>query len=347
MEMERSMRCAQLVGYNLPLEIRRVPIPKPRGDNVLIRIAGSGLCHSDLMALEGSWPMPYLPFTLGHENAGRIEEVGENVTAFKKGDPVAVYGGWAEHPDRFTYSGDEHLSDISRWVGIGQPGGFAEYLLVPTYRYLVPLGDLDPVEAAVLTDAALTPYRAVKKILPNQFPDSLIVIIGIGGLGQFAVRYASLLTQSKVVAVDIDQRKLEIAKELGANVLINGKSVDLLRRVKEISGPDGAQGIIDFVGTDATLKLAYELAGKKAKIVAVGLSGGTLPYNTFHRMTEVEVTTSAWGNQLELQEVVNMAKKGLIKPRIERVRFEDMNETFKLLKRGEILGRAVLVPSSP
>jgi alcohol dehydrogenase, propanol-preferring len=341
------MRCVQLVGYNLPLQIRRVPVPKPRGGNVLIRIAGSGLCHSDLMALEGSWPMPYLPFTLGHENAGYVEEIGENVTSFKKGDPVAVFGGWSDRPDRFTYSGDEHLSNISSWVGIGQTGGNAEYLLVPTHRYLVPLGRLDPVEACVLTDAALTPFRAVKKLLPNQFPGSLIVIIGIGGLGQFAVRYASLLTQSTVVAVDIDQRKLDIAKELGANFTVNSRSGNdgSLEKIKDVCGPDGANGVIDFVGTDATLKLAYEIAGKKAKIVIAGLSGGTLPYDTFHRMTEIEVTTTAWGNLSELYEVVRIAQRGLIKPRVERIGFEEMNESFDRLKRGEILGRAVLEPS--
>jgi len=229
MSIPKTMRVAQLLAYKRPLEIREVPVPEPRGENVLIRIVGSGLCHSDLHFMDGAVPIiPSFPFTLGHENAGTIAAVGENVHAVQIGDPVVVFGGWSVKSDRFSRSGQEQLSDMNAWVGVGQPGGYADYLLVPTYRYLLPAQGLDLVEAAALTDAGLTPYRAVKKLVPVIYPGSAVVIIGAGGLGQFGVQYARLLlpAATTVVAVDVDSQKLEIARDLGADVVINSRNED-------------------------------------------------------------------------------------------------------------------------
>src|SRR3989442_5582853 len=253
MSMPKTMRAAQLLAYKRPLEIREVPVPEPRGENVLIRIVGSGLCHSDLHFMDGAVPIsPSFPFTLGHENAGKIAVVGENVHAVQIGDPVVVFGGWSVKSDRFTRSGQEQLSEMNAWVGVGQLGGYADYLLVPTYRYLLPAQGLDLVEAAALTDAGLTPYRAVKKLVPVIYPGSAVVIIGTGGLGQFGVQYARLLlpAATTVVAVDVDSQKLEIARDLGADVVINSRHEDPVQRIKELTGGESVQGAVHLVRAD-------------------------------------------------------------------------------------------------
>ena len=349
MTLPKTMRAAQLVAYKQPLEIREVPIPEPQGENVLIRIAGSGLCHSDLHLMTGEVPLiSSFPFTLGHENAGTIAALGNEVHTFQLGDPVVVFGGWTDKSDRFTWSGQEQLSDITKWSGIGQPGGYADYLLVPTYRYLLPAQGLDLAEAAALTDAGLTPYRAMKKLVPAIYPGSTVVIIGTGGLGQFGVQYAKLLlpAATTVVAVDVDSRKLEIARNLGADVVINSSNEDPVQRIKEFTNGEGAQGIVDFVGADATMRQAYQSAGRQARVVIVGLAGGSLPFTVIRTgsIEEIEVTTSSWGNITELSEVLALSRKGLIRSRIQRIGFEQINETFDQLAHGQIEGRAVLVP---
>lgn len=346
MDIPKTMRAAQLINYKQPLEIREVPVPEPRGESVLVRIAGAGLCHSDLHLMAGEVPIiPSFPFTLGHENAGYVAAVGEEAQGFQIGDPVVVFGGWSAKADRFTWSGQEQLTDVSKWAGIGQPGGYADYLLVPTYRYLLPAQGLDLAEAAALTDAGLTPYRAMKKLLPAVYPGSTVVIIGTGGLGQFGVQYTKLLLPSAIttVAVDVDAHKLDIARELGADVVINSRDEDPIQRIKDLTGGEGAQGIIDFVGADATMRQAYHAAGRQARVVIVGLAGGSVPF-TAETINEAELTTSSWGSLVELSEVLAIARKGLIRTRIERIGFDAMNQTFDRLAHGQVEGRAVLTP---
>lgn len=343
--MSRTMTTVQMIDFGKPLEIREVPIPEVRGEEVLVKIEASGLCHSDIHLMDGSIRIiPRFPFTLGHENAGTVDEVGEAVSGFKKGDPVVVYGGWSRKPDRFTWTGQEQLTNIEDWVGIGQTGGYAEYLKVPTFRYLLSAKGLDLVEAAVLTDAGLTPYRAMKKLLPTLYPGSTVAIIGCGGLGQFGVQYSKLLTPSvKIVAIDVDDNKLTIAQELGADVIVNSKSEDPVKKVKEVTDNEGAQGMIDFVGADATLAQAYSMGGRQSKLVVVGLAGGTLKF-TAGLVNELEVTTSSWGSISELSEVLSLAKMGKIRARAKKIGFGDMNRTFEELTAGKIEGRAVLIP---
>lgn len=340
------MLAAQLVRYNAPLEIRRIGIQKPRGENVLVKIAGAGLCHSDLYLIEGKNKIAAdFPFTLGHENAGYVESVGEDVTSFKTGDPVTVFGGWSSNPNRFTLAGEEQLGDRSGWAGIGRPGGFAEYLLVPSYRYLVPMGNLDPAEAATLADCGLTSYRAVRKIVPRVTPGDSVVLIGIGGIGLYGIQYCKLLCQSRVIAVDIDDSKLQLAKDFGAEFVINSSKENVKEKISAVTSGEGAFGIIDFVGSDETLDLAYQVAAKRAKIVIVGLAGGTLRYDTYHRMNEVEVTTSLWGSIPELRDVVEMAKRGLTRALVRKIGFDEINDAFDRMRKGESTGRTVLVPN--
>ena len=188
-----------------------------------MKVGGAGACHSDLHVME--WPagtLPYeLPFTLGHENAGWIEALGAGVKGWEVGEAVAVYGPWGCGRCRPCRTGLETLCERAAQIGasgggLGRDGGMAEYMLVPDPRLLVPLGDLDPRDAAPLSDAALTPYHAIKLALHQLVPGTSAVVIGVGGLGHMAVQILRALSPTRVIATDIDPGKLELARAVGA-----------------------------------------------------------------------------------------------------------------------------------
>ncbi len=339
------MKAAQLVEYRKPLEIREVEIPEPTGQQVLVRIAGAGICHSDLHLIEGMFPLPFLPLTLGHENTGYVEKAGEDAIGFDVGDPVAVYGAWTGKSDRFGWKGEGNLSQVKDWVGVGHHGGYAEFLLVPSYRYLLHLGRMDPVKSTPLVDAGLTSYRAVKKLVPNVYPGSNVALIGIGGQGQFGVQYSKLvLPQVNTIAVDIDDGKLGTAKSLGADETMNSTHDDVLGTVWELTHGEGCQGVIDFVGTTETMNLAYSLLGRQGKLVIVGLNGGKLEIVPDMIVNEAEVTTSNWGTMLELSEVIAIASSGKLRIELEEMKLDKVNYALERLKKGAAGGRIILTP---
>ncbi|BBD73623.1 alcohol dehydrogenase [Sulfodiicoccus acidiphilus] len=338
------MRAIQLMAYGRPLEIREVPTPTPRGEEVLVRVGGAGICHTDLHIAEGKIAtLPTLPFTLGHEVAGYVERVGESVKGVSVGERVVVYGAWSERTDRHSIRGEGNLSDPSGWMGVGRPGGYAEFVLVPSYRYLVPL-NADPVEAAPLADAGLTPYRAIKKMLSYLFPGTIAVVLGIGGLGSFALQYLRLFAPySKLVAVDVKESRLRQARDLGADLTVDASVEDPVEAVMDLTGREGVNGVLDLVGTDSTMDQALRMAGRESIVVIVGQAGGTMKYSP-RVASEIAVTFSSWGTLTELTEVVKLAEMGLVRSRIQRISFEEINDTFNKLRDGGVEGRAVLVP---
>ena len=339
------MKAAQLVSYRTPLEIREVDTPEPSGEQVLVRIAGAGVCHSDLHLIEGMFPLPFLPLTLGHENTGYVENIGSRVTGFEQGAPVAVYGAWNRRSDRFSWKGEGNLSNVNDWVGVGHNGGYAEYLLVPTYKYLLPLNEIDPVRATPLVDAGLTSYRAINKLRSNVYPGSTVVLIGIGGQGQYAVQYSKLmLPQVKTVAIDIDDSKLAAARKLGADEIINSACDNPLKIIKDITNDEGCQGVVDFVGSSETMNMAYSLLGRQGKMVIVGLNGGKLEIVPDMLVNEAEVTTSNWGTMLELSEVISLAESGKLKIQFEKMGLDSVNEALEKLSSGSVNGRMILTP---
>jgi propanol-preferring alcohol dehydrogenase len=339
------MRAARLHDYRQPFQVDEVAVPDPGPGEVLVKIAGSGACHSDLHVRSGELPMlPELPFILGHENAGHVEALGPGALGFEVGEPVLVYGGWGCGHCRLCLAGDEQVCDVMRWGGIGRPGGYAEYMVVPATRHLVRIPDLDPVDAAPLTDAALTPYRAFKKALPLLRPGSTVMTIGVGGLGHYGVQYLAALTAARVVAVDIAPAKRQLAQDLGADVVLDPTSDDVAEEIVGMTGGRGAAAALDFVGLDATLALAMGAVGPQGLVVLVGLAGGSVPFSFMGAATEVMLTTSNWGNRNELEEVVELARRGDVKGHVERHPLSAINEVFDRLEAGEIDGRAVLTP---
>src|SRR6478672_1827330 len=208
-------------------EFQEVPEPQPGPGQVVVRVAGSGLCHTDFTVISRNrsyWTNQPPPFTLGHEIAGWVEEVGTGVTKFQRGDAVAVNPSWAScgrcHMCR---SGEENhclYQKAIRAPGVGYDGGHAPYVLVPAARFLIPIGDLDPIDAAPLTDAGLTTYTAIKAALPFIWPGSTTVVIGIGGLGLYAIQFLRQLTGARIVAVVSKESRSKLASEAGADDVI-------------------------------------------------------------------------------------------------------------------------------
>jgi alcohol dehydrogenase, propanol-preferring len=344
------MKAFQLVEWQKPCELREVSIPEPGPGQVLIKIGGAGACHSDLHLMEaaaGTKPVK-LPFTFGHENAGWVEKLGSGATGFAVGDPVIVYGPWGCGLCANCRVGMENYCSNpanERPGGLGRNGGMAKYMIVPSTRFLLPLGTLDPREAAPLTDAALTSYHAVKQSIHLLGPGSTAVVIGAGGLGQMAIQVLKALTSAAtVVAVDTSAAKLETAKKMGADeVLLSGD--DAVKRIKEITRSQGANLVLDMVGVKPTLEMAAKVSRVLGHVTIVGLGGGTLPVNFHSPAKECSVAAPYWGSIPELMEVVSLAQAGKIKMLVEQFPLEQASEAYHLLHDGKIQGRAVILPN--
>lgn len=348
------MKALRFFEWKHEAELYDVPEPEPRPGEVLVRIAAAGACHSDLHVMHDFDPsvVPYeVPFTLGHENAGYIEALGDGVAegfGIEVGAPVAVSGRWGCGRCRTCRSGMEnhcvHGAEIgASGGGLGRDGGMAERMVVPSPRVLVPLGDLDPVVAAPLTDAGLTPYHAIKRSLHRLVPGSTAVVIGIGGLGHMAVQLLKVLSTALVIAVDLDESKLELAASLGADATVDARD-DAVAQIRSISGGHGCELVVDCVGSQPSVDLAGSISRALGDIALVGIGGGTLGVNFFALPREASVATTYWGGVVELTEVVALARRGLLDVRIERFSLDDALEAYHRLERGDIDGRAVVIP---
>jgi len=344
------MRAFQMTAWQRPPELRDVPVPEPGPGQVLVEVAAAGACHSDLHVMEfpeGILPFG-LPFTLGHENTGRIAALGPGVAGWREGEPVAVYGPWGCglcRPCRLSSENYcERADDLpGAGGGLGLDGGMAEYMLVPSARLLVPLGDLDPVHAAPLTDAGLTPYHAIARSRAALVPGTTAVVIGVGGLGHMAVQILRAVTSARVVAIDADPSKLDLARDVGADDAILAGD-DAPARVRSTTRGLGAELVLDFVGAEATLASAAQMVRKEGEITVVGLAGGTLPFNAFALPWEASIQSTYWGSLVELTEVLALAAAGKISAHVERCSLDDVARAYQRLHDGEIRGRAVVVP---
>ncbi len=346
------MKAYQLVEWRQPPELREVDVPEPGPGEVLVKVGGAGACHSDLHVME--WPdgfLPYeLPFTLGHENAGWVEAVGPGVKRLDTGEAVAVYGPWGCgrcRPCRMTLETlCEHASEFrAAGGGLGRDGGMAEYMLVPDARLLVPLGDLDPRDAAPLSDAALTPYHAIKLALGKLVPGSSAVVIGVGGLGHMAVQLLRALSPARVIATDIDPAKLELARELGAtHTVASGETA--AAEIRELAGGRGAALVLDCVGSDATLALDAKVVAPGGAVMSIGVAGGTLPF-TFNALpSDASITHPYWGSIIELAEVLELARVGDITAHVEHFPLEQVTDAYDRMREGTLSGRAVITPNA-
>ena len=337
------MKATRFIEVGKPIQLEELPDPEVGPTDVLVRVAGAGVCHSDLHVIDGEVNVRQRPITLGHENAGVIEAVGAQVTDLQPGDGVAVFGAWGCGACPQCERGEDNLCLRPVFPGVTVDGGWAEKLLVPHPRNLVKLEGLDPVIAAPLTDAALTPYRAVRKVLSRLGPGRTLAVIGVGGLGHMALQIVrALAPATTVVAVDLSEDKLAMASELGADHCV-AAAADVGATIQALTG-GGADAVIDFVGNDASLANAAASLAVGGKLVIVGIAGGTLNFSFWKMPLECEVTTSIWGNRQELKEVLALARRGLIQPHIERQPLEAINDVIARLHAGGVRGRVVLTP---
>lgn len=351
--MAAGMKAFQLVGGSTDVDrttaLNEVAVPEPGPGQVLVRVGGAGACHSDVSLMEFSAAGPReVPLTLGHENAGWIEAFGPGtlpVPGIEVGAPVAVYGAWGCGQCTNCRKGMEnYCRNVSAsGPGLSVDGGMAEYLLVPAARYLVPLGDLTPVEAAPLTDAGLTPYHAVKASLPLLVPGSHTVVIGAGGLGHLAVQFLKALSPTTVTVVDQRESALKLVADLGADhTVVSGP--DAAAEIQGITGGRGAELVLDICGYDDTLALAAAVASPLGRLTVVGVGGGTLPFNFFAFPYECSVQSTYWGSITELHELLDLSRRGGFRVHATEYPLDQAAEVYRQMVGGTLHGRAVIVP---
>ena len=351
-----NMRAVQLLAWQTEAQIVDVPVPTAGPGQVVIKVAGAGACHSDLhimhMMSDGMFPWGP-PFTLGHENAGWVHEIGAGVEGFNTGEPVAVHGPWGCGSCTRCKSGiDQYCTDQLAAAGngafgggLGLDGGMAQYMHVHDARHLVRIpGTLDPVAAAPLTDAGLTPYHAVKLSLAKLVPGSTALVIGVGGLGHMAVQFLRALTGADIIAADTRQEALDLAVGCGATATVLTSSDDAAAQVKEATGGRGCEVVLDFVGVDATMALGVASGRQLGDLTVVGGAGGTYPMGLYTVPYEMNMRSMYWGSRSELAEVLALAARGDITVTYTEYQLENALQAYHDLEAGQVKGRAVIVP---
>ncbi len=345
------MKALRLLDWKREPELVEVDDPTPGPGEVVIEVAGAGACHSDLHLMhdfEGGLLPWGPPFTLGHENAGRVVALGAGADSFAEGDAVAVYGAWGCGRCRHCMLGMENYCQrpdlqAASGGGLGFDGGMARYMLVPKQRWLIPLGDLDPVVAAPLTDAGLTPYHAVKRSLAKLVPGSTAVVIGVGGLGHMGVQFLKALSPARVIAVDQRQEALDLARSIGADETVISDA-NAAAAITELTKGANAEVVIDFVGVDPTLQLAAAVTRPFGDLTIVGIGGGSLSVGFFTIGYEVNIATTYWGSRPELVEVLALAEGGQIHTETTRFPLDQAIDAYRALAAGTVKGRAVITP---
>jgi D-arabinose 1-dehydrogenase-like Zn-dependent alcohol dehydrogenase len=336
------MKVARLAGPRKPFAIVDADRPEPGPGEVVVKIVASGVCHSDLHIARGEFESVKYPITLGHEAAGNVHEVGEGVTGLKKGQAVIVYPARGCGRCWFCLQGEENHCEDGKFIGFDQDGGYAEYLLVESPRYLFPLSGLSLDEGAPLGCAGITAYHSVKtKALPVLHPGDFVVIIGVGGLGHVAIQLLKKMSPCSIVAVDVRRRSLSLAQKLGSDqTVLAGKNMAAqVRRVAK----NRVGAVIDFVGSTSTLTASYEMLRAGGRLVVVGAARGHLKIDSGSTNGR-EVHGSISGSLGEMRELMELARQRQFKVVVKPYPLEQVNEVLKMLEEGRIEGRVVLKP---
>ncbi|MYX75799.1 NAD(P)-dependent alcohol dehydrogenase [Streptomyces sp. SID3915] len=345
------MKAVQYRTVGAAPEVVDIPEPVPGPGQILLKVSAAGVCHSDIAVM--SWPaegFPYeLPLTLGHEGVGTVAALGDGAHGFAVGDSVAVYGPWGCGTCVNCADGRENYclraADLGiNPPGLGSPGAMAEYMIVDDARHLVPIGDLDPVKTVSLTDAGLTPYHAIKRSLPKLVPGATAVVIGTGGLGHVAIQLLRAMTSVRVIALDVSEEKLALARSVGAHDTVISDE-NAAAEVRELTGGIGAQVVLDFVGAPPTVKTAGASASVDSDVTIVGIGGGTLPVGFGVLPFSTSVSAPYWGARRELAEVIELAHAGAVDVHVETYSIDEAPLAYERLHDGKINGRAVILPN--
>jgi propanol-preferring alcohol dehydrogenase len=335
------------------LVVHDVEVPTPGPGQVLVKVAGAGLCHSDCMIMH-SGAAVYgggKGFTIGHETAGWVEAVGEGVRTVSPGKPVVVHAEYGCGQCPTCLGGNERYCPVIKpagGAGLGFDGGLAEYLVAPV-RAIVPLPDgLDPVDAGPLDDAGLTPYHAIRTSMPWLEVGSVAVAIGIGGLGHLAVQILRAVSPATIVAVEKDPGRRRFALELGADVALDPED-DAAAQIKALAkaegNHDGASLVLDLVGADPTLALGAASVARQGKLVCIGAALGSVPFGLIHVPWECTCQNSYSGEAWELAQLVQLAAAGKVVVSSQHITLDDVPEAYERLDKGEHgSGRLIAIP---
>ena len=335
-----TMKAAYVTELGDRLTVGEYDKPAPGPGELLVKLVASGVCHTDLHAAQGDWPVkPSPPFVPGHEGVGEVEAVGEGVEGFKVGDLVGNAWLWSAcgHCE-YCRSGWETLCEQQKNGGYSVDGSFGEYMLVDaTYAPRIPAGS-DPYEVAPVLCAGVTVYKALKEteVRPGQW----VVISGIGGLGHVAVQYAKAMGM-RVAAVDIADDKLDLAKEHGAEVMVNAATEDPIGAIQAQTG--GAHGVLVTAVHSEAFGQAIGMARRGGTIVFVGLPPGDFPAPIFDIVLKrLTVRGSIVGTRQDMIEALDFYSRGLIHPTISTRSLEEINDIFDAMKDGALEGRVVI-----
>ena len=346
------MKSYQAPEAGKPLEEVESPTPEPTGSQVIIKTIACGVCHSDVHIHSGAFdlgggnelpvPVPN-PFTLGHEVFGEVVAVGPEATNINVGDKRIVYP-WIGCSDcNVCANGDEHLCNTGPVIGVMQPGGFGDHVVVPHSKYLHDAGDTPEHLAGSYACSGLTAYSALKKGAPYT-SDHDLIIIGIGGVGMMGLQIAKAAFNCNPIVVDVDEEKLKLALENGASAAINPTDEDAMMKVFEITGGN-ASVAIDFVGSEQSTAFGTNLLRKGGKYIIVGLYGGELKLTLpLIPIMERGVQGSYTGSPSDMHELMELVRSGKVDPiPVEKRPASQANQTLEDLKNGKILGRAALM----
>jgi alcohol dehydrogenase, propanol-preferring len=350
------MKSARIIAPNEPLSVSESETPKPEGDQVLVKVGSVGVCHSDLHLWEGGYDLGdgqfmkvtdrgvKYPVTPGHEIVGIVEDIGDSVSCVVKGDQVLVFPwiGCGECPA--CKVGNENLCDTPKSMGVFQDGGYSDYALIPHFKYLAKLDGVDPDAATSLACSGLTAYTAIKKANINS--PEFLVIVGAGGLGLMGVQIAKAITQAKIICVDLDDQKLNTAKEMGADFVVNSKDPDTVQKIMSICNDKGADSVVDFVNAPPTVKLDFAILRKRGNLILVGLFGGSIELSLVTiPLKSITIQGAYTGNYDDMVELLALARKGTLNPVIsKRYNLDECNIALEDLKARKIIGRAVINP---
>ena len=338
--MAKTMKAAVVREFGAPLVIEEAPVPSVGPGQILVKIAATGVCHTDLHAAEGDWPVrPTPPFIPGHEGVGFVAAVGAGVANVKEGDRVGVpwlytacghcvhcLGGW------------ETLCESQKNTGYSVNGSFAEYVLAdPNFVGHLP-DNVSFVEIAPILCAGVTVYKGLKATSAR--PGEWVVISGIGGLGHMAVQYARAMGLN-VAAVDVDDRKLDLATRLGASITINAKHEEPSVVIRKAIG--GAQGVLVTAVSPKAFQQALGMVRRGGTVAFNGLPPGDFPLSIFDTVLNgITVRGSIVGTRLDLLEALAFASEGKVRATVQTEKLENINDVFTRMHAGDIEGRIVL-----
>jgi alcohol dehydrogenase, propanol-preferring len=337
----KTMKAAVVRSLGEPLSIEELPVPTPKAGEVLVKVMASGVCHTDLHAADGDWPVkPSAPFIPGHEGAGIVAAVGAGVTSLKEGDAVGIAWlhdacGSCEH----CLGGWETLCESQHNSGYGVNGTFAEYA-IGSANYVARLPQRTDLAAmAPILCAGVTTYKGI--VETEARPGEWLAISGVGGLGHLAVQYAKAMGLH-VVALDVTKEKLALARSVGADAAVDATESDAVQRVIELTS-GGAHGVLVTAVSRSAFSQALGLARRRGTVSLVGLPPGDFPTPIFDVVLKrLTIRGSIVGTRRDLQEAIAFAVEGKVKAHIHETRLEDINRTFADLKAGKVDGRIVM-----